>query len=653
MMPAMRRNRHLVIAVAVAVLASTGGQALAVDGGARPQPAASGIRLSPAGVAAAESAAMSAAMLAARSPRQADRALLAAQLPAVDHGGAPTLGELEGLSPQCLVDESGGSGSASTGPAPDAAAAAVSAHTELTALLPAGDLNRNDGPDVLDYRLGVSHGVIDAGVTARSARTGAALWSRVMLGTKYSLSIPFPDVDRVGPANRPGVLLVDQSEPFTETGTTLDTLTVRALSGSGAPLWTTKLTGQLRVQGDTETLTNFPVVIGDIHDVARRGHDLLVDVINVTGKLDGSENGSDQAEIISARTGVVEARGPVARSRVAAPEVVPVPSLNRDRLDDLAVIDPGTNGRIVTERGDTGARIWASSGVPVGGDGQITSVGHLGGSAAPDLVVSNDAEFGGAHSTVSLINGVNGRLMWTVPAQCGFRLGKAGPKRVPAVGLIDRTGERGDSKSETVRAAFSARERNGDVVYHRAMAATIKVATSPSGFSSSSFAILIQPIRDVQPDGSNDLVVGLTAKSGHHMARVHGVLSGRDGRLIHEPAGVATAGSLQRGSGVDLVTFEPRGSGLELSAYDGATGNRFYARRLVGSTGLKRQLAYGVRVSGHSCSDLVVSATNKTRALVGLLDANSQPLWTVTASRTELRGGHRHVGKRPVHFCLA
>jgi hypothetical protein len=596
---------------------------------------------------------MSAAMLAARSPREAYRALLAAQLPAVDHGGAPTLGELEGLSPQCFIDESGGSASGSSGPVSDAATAAVSARTELTALLPAGDLNGTGGADVLDYRLGVSHGAIDAGVTARSARTGAALWSRVMRGAKGSLSFPFPDVDRVGPTNRPGVLLVDESEPLSETGTAQVTLTVRALSGSGEQLWTRTLTGQVSIHGETETLTNFPVLIGDIHDVARPGHDLLVDVLNGTSTFSGSGAATDQPEIISAKTGVVATRGPVASSSDGPPEVMPVPSLNRDRLDDLAVIKPGTDGRIVTERGDTGARIWVSTGVPVGENGEVAPVGHLTGSAAPDLVVSNNPEFGGGRSTVSLINGATGRLLWTVPAQCGFRLGKAGPKREPAVGLIDAIGDRGGSESQTARAAISARARNGDVIYHRAMAATVKVATSPSGSSSSSFAIRIQPIGDVQPDGSQDLVVGLTAKSGHHLARVHGVLSGRDGRLIHEPAGSATEGSLQRGNGVDFVTVEPRGTGLELTGYDGATGDRLYARRLAHSTGLKRQLAYGVRVSGHSCSDLVISGTTKTRGLIGLFDANAHPLWTVTASRTELVGGHRHVGSRPAHFCVA
>jgi hypothetical protein len=648
MMRLMRRIRLVVLGTASALVVGAGGQALASDTGRSSVPPSRHAGPSAASLRRADAAAISAALFAARSPQLAYQPLMRTELAAI-YPAAELPGSVSGFDSGCILGEEVGFSSGGVSPNATSSSAAAT-RTVLQELLPAGDLGRKGVPDLLDYRLGVLHNTVSAGITARSSRTGARLWSRDLTGAKGVFSIPYPDPDRVGAGDKPGVLLIQESEPLGRIASATVRLHVTAVSGAGAHLWSATMTGKIAVAGNTTTFTNVPIVIGDIHDVARRGHDVLVDVLSGTVKRSGRSTIADQPEVVSARDGSIAARGVPATSTDGLAEVVPVPDLNRDGLDDLAAIEPGGDGGIVAEQGDSGARIWKSTGVLVGVGAQISPVGQISGSDTGDLAISNDIDDGPRpHSTVSLVNGATGRLRWTVPAICAFDIGKAGPKLQPAVGLVTRLRDGGGSQSETLGMTLSPRDRQGNVVYTRTISATLAAKPARSGDAKFS----LDPFGDVQPDGSQDVEVAVAIRLGKHVVHKHGVVSGRDGRLIKEPAGLPTDGSLQHGRGADLVKTETESGGLRLAAYDAATGTRLYQRHVGRTTGLHAQVEYGVRVTGHSCSDLVVGAMSRTRTMIGLFDAKGDPLWSVTASSSALRGGHLHHGKRPASYCVS
>jgi hypothetical protein len=503
----------------------------------------------------------------------------------------------------------------------------------------------------LDFRLGDAHDAINGGVTARDGRTGAPLWSRSLDGAKGGISFPVPDPDEVGTPAKPGVLLINELEPI---GGGAVTLTVTAISGAGKQVWTQTLTGQITITGDTETLTNVPIAIGDIHDVGTSGHDILVDVVNATLSESGAGAGSDQPEIISAADGSITTRGAPITSTAGVPEALPVPDLNGDGLDDLAVLEPGSGravaerGDIVAERGDTGAVIWTAVGVPVGQDADLEPVGYVSSASTEDLVVTNDNDDFSGNSTVSLVDGATGALLWTHTAACAFEIDKTGPKLRPAVGLVTDVTSDSGPKFSSARLSLAPRYSNGKVVFKRTI--VVKATTTKSAHTSS-FEVEFSTFGDVQPDGAQDLLIGLKTTIGTHTVRRRGVLSGRDGTLISEPLGFPTDGSLRRGAGTDLVKPLKGQHDVLLAGYDGATGKRYYQHQLAGTQGLRPRLAIGVRVTGHHCSDLSISASHKTRQLIGLFDAAAQPLWTVVSN--QLVGGQVHKAKTPSRYCLA
>jgi hypothetical protein len=664
-MPAVRRTHLAVLVSVTALLVGVGGQAFGAGGHpSRPSPAAARAHGASAQIARLRAAAateMQVALRAARSRGLATPMLRDAELSAIEPI-VPDPGSLEGLESACSIEQgsASGSGGGQTTVSPSARARAVAGASVTTAaksvvgeLIPAGNLDGQPGTDVLDYRLTQSHQTLSAGVTARSGRTGAPLWSRTIPGAKDGFTIPIPDPDPVGTSRKPGVLLVTQSVVSQSSGAATVGLLVQAISGAGATLWTQTLTGQETITNNTETLTNLPILVGDIHDAPGGGHDLLVDVLNGTTKFSsGADSGTDQPEIISAATGNIVARGAAATSARGIPEALPVPDLNGDGLDDIAIAVGGAHGDIVAERGDTGTVIWTSSGVPVNEDADVAPIGFLSHAHTQDLVVTNENENSDS-GKVSLIDGATGKLLWTHPGVCAYEIDKAGAHLRPAVGLVTALSSGGGSKSATARATFAARALHGALIFHRSVVAKVSVKKAARSESDSEE---LTPFGDVQPDGAQDFLVALAVKVGKHSAHTAGLVSGRDGALIKVPNGLPTAGSLRRGAGTDLVkatkasnTSKP----ITVSGYDAATGKLYYTQAIARTQGMRPELAYGVRVTGHHCSDLVVGADGARGFLIGLFDANAEPLWTVTAGAGRLTGGHVRVSKTPSQFCVA
>ena len=664
MMLAMRLIRLMTLCAAVA-LALVG-----VAGPAAGGPAARhGVRVSSRaarpGVArlrAIDAAAMSDALVAARTTglarQRAIAAAVAAAAPLI-----PTPGSLAGLVSDCSFDAESGESSGSGGGVATDGASSSTGTTELGEIIPAGHLTGRSDADVLDYRLGHKNGVFSAGVTARSARTGAAIWSRTIVGVKGDFPFPFPEVDHIGASREPGVLLINQSEPLFASGTHPVTLTVTAVTGAGVTLWTKTLTGSITLNKSGETLTDVPVLAGDIHDRAGAGHDLLVEVVNGTVSFTTfTESGSGQPAVLSAADGTVSSLGPLATSASAVPEAAPAPDLNRDGLDDITISVPGSHGtgHVVAEQGDTGAVIWTSRNVPVRDGADVEPIGFVSHARTQDLIVSNepttfpppgsdDSEL----NSISLVNGTTGQLLWTHRAVCAFDIGRAGVHLRRAVGLVTDAGDKASPTSSTSRVTMAVRAAHGRVIVRRTVRVT---ATVKRAKRSASSIIDITPFGDIQPDQAADLLVKVSATVGSTTVHKTVILSGRDGAEVDAVNGMPTDGSLQRGAGTDLVKAT-KGSTSALPAmiagYDAATGTQFYRRSIARTRGLRSLLAYGIRVTGHHCSDLVVNAVGTTGTFIGLLDAKGDPLWTLRAGPGRITGGHVILAKAPKAYCVA
>jgi hypothetical protein len=668
MMLDMHLNRlmTLVATIALAVVGVAGqayGGATARTAGRASSPA---VRPGVAGLRAIDAAAMSDALAAARSTGLARQHAIAAA-GAASEPLIPTPGSLGSLVSGCSLEEESGESSGSGGSAAtnEASASSATGTTELGEIVPAGHLTGTSSKEVLDYRLGQKKNTFSAGVTVRSAKTGAAIWSRTIAGVKGDFPFPFPEVDHVGAPRQPGVLLIDQSDPLFANGTNPATLTVKAVSGAGVTLWTKTLTGSITSSNSGETLTNVPELAGDIHDRAGAGHDLLVNVINATLSFTSmtiAESGSTQPEVLSAADGTVSSRGPVETSASAVPEAVPAPDLNRDGLDDITVSVPSSHGTgyVVAEQGNTGAVIWTSHNVPVRAGADVEPIGFVSHAHTQDLVVSNnpttffqpgsdDSEF----KSISLVDGTTGRLLWKHRAVCAFDIGRAGAHLHRAVGLVTDAGNKESQKSSTSRVTMVVRAVNGRVIVRRTVKAT---ATTKKAANSGSSIVDLTPFGDIQPDGAADLLVKVSATVGSTTVHKTVMISGRNGAEIDVVNGMPTDGSLQRGAGTDLVKAT-KGSTLArpamLAGYDAETGKQFYRRTVVGTHGLHSLLAYGIRVTDHHCSDLVVNADGTTGSFVGLFDAKGDPLWTVRAGAGRITGGHVTVATAPKAYCVA
>jgi hypothetical protein len=621
------------------------------------------VRPGAAGLRAIDAAAVSDALLAARTTGLARERSIAA---AAAEPLIPTPGSLAGFVSDCGIDdESGEVSSSSEGAGTDnARASSVTGTTELGEIIPAGHLTGTSTTQVLDYRLGDRKGVFSAGVTARSARTGAAIWSRTITGVKGDFPFPFPEVDHVGTPSKPGVLLINQSNPLFANGTNPVTLTVTAVSGAGVTLWTKTLTGSITLNKSGETLTNVPSLAGDIHDRVGAGHDLLVNVTNATVSFTSSiaESGNVQPEVLSAVDGTVSARGALVTSTSGVPAAAPAPDLNRDGLDDITLSVPVSHGagHVVAEQGNTGAVIWTSRNVPVRDGADVEPIGFVSHAHTQDLIVSNqlttlpqkasdDSEF----KSVSLVDGTTGRLLWTHRAVCAFDIGRAGAHLRRAVGLVTDAGNKQSPRSSTSRVTMQVRAINGNVIVRRTVTVT---ATTKRDAHSGSSIVEVTPFGDIQPDGAADLLVKVSARLGSTTINKTVIISGRNGAEVAVVNGMPTDGSLQRGNGTDLVKAT-KGSTLArpamIAGYDAATGKRFYRRSVAGTRGLHSLLAYGIKVTDHHCSDLVVNAVGTTGSFTGLLDAKGDPLWALRAGAGRITGGHVTASKAPHAYCVA
>jgi hypothetical protein len=153
----------------------------------------------------------------------------------------------------------------------------------------------------------------------------------------------------------------------------------------------------------------------------------------------------------------------------------------------------------------------------------------------------------------------------------------------------------------------------------------------------------------VAPDGSQDTELRVI---GAHDSEADGVVSGIDGTIRRFRYTGRVDGSLQHGLATDLVRVRETPAGVRLNGRDGATGTTFYGRLLPGTAGVQDAFVGGLRVTGHSCSDLSMSVSTATTNVVGVLSARGHRLWTVTYASAQAVGGTRTRFRNPARFCV-
>jgi hypothetical protein len=507
-------------------------------------------------------------------------------------------------------------------------------------LVAAGDLSGNGRADVLDIR-GVLDESATVGITARDGRTGKPLWST-------TVAIP-PDGDpkvlpeRLGAKGKPGVLVVDSYLVSGATGT--KTVAIEALSGkTGKRLWSHSFVG---TYGAGATSTAIPTFDGVIHDVKGPTMDALVTLETALPSAGGDQT---TPVIVSGVNGSVHHPGAAVTSTAGFPSFQAIPDVTGDGLSDLLLLDPGTPGLVEAKHGHTGVVFWKRS-QTVDSFTAAMAVGSYSRRSISDIAVAQSSPVDGS-ADITALSGHNGHKLWSRVAGGIYLLGKAGKHLQPALGLVTSSSS-STSTTSTTGLAYEAVAVTGKLIYskHR----SVKV-TDPPGSTSSGSSSGLDPLGDVQPDGSLDqigaLFVSADSATKSVSVTVHGVVDGRTGRLRKVSFDTGADGSLRKGAATDLLEVELAKGKPQITARRGLTGKRYYLRTVPGLHHVEGAVVTGMRVSGNSCSDIALTTIAGTTNTVGVLSARGTVLWSVTFNSSQPTGGTLAHHKAPKHFCV-
>ncbi|MBV9484809.1 MAG: hypothetical protein JO246_02005 [Frankiaceae bacterium] len=501
-------------------------------------------------------------------------------------------------------------------------------------LIAAGHLGGRSRRTVIDARSVITPGHYRQGLTARDARTGRPLWHRV-LSPGGETVLPEP----VGSKGEPGLVLTSESLSGSQHRTTFVDR-VRALRGdTGATLWTRSFSGYITFHHRREAQHGQPAIFGLVHDRRGRQDEILVTL--TSGRT--NHNGTVTPYLISTRDGSVISPGGTIHGHGDPPEVLPAPDETGDGLGDLLVVKPGDPGYVRLVHGNTAKPVWTTQGNGVYDGTGIQAVGEISGGSVPDLAVTDlkRPPPDGLTDRVSLLRGSDGTVLWTRPATFVESLGIAGANGTPAVGLL--TLLYGDLRHGHDSYKYAAIDATGNPVYSRRFSLSLRSGDPISGSGITEFG-------DVQPDGSQDLEF---QEFGPHQEQADAVLSGRDASVRRFRFDAVADGSLQHGTGTDLLRYSTTKTGITLQGLDGATGAELYRRAVPSSVRAKAIRMQGLRITGHACSDLALATANRKHDSIALLNARGRRLWTVTFSASDPTGGVLHRYPAPQHDCVA
>jgi hypothetical protein len=309
---------------------------------------------------------------------------------------------------------------------------------------------------------------------------------------------------------------------------------------------------------------------------------------------------------------------------------------------------PGSAGFVRVFSGKTGGSIVTVSGLPQESFNAVQTVGKITGGPRRDLAfdIYNPAN---NLNVAYLVSGTTGDVVWSRPADQFYVLGKAGPHHLSALGLFSARSTGNGTTTIGATASYQAISGANHVIYskHVSMSSAIPADSMAAG-NATAFQV-----GDVQPDGASELGIDLdlTIASGTtHDKHRTGVVDGRTGTFHTVAAQTGSDGSLHKGAGADLLAVGFHGHRPVLTAWDGTTRHRLY-RRTLAIGGWLNAAVGGLRVSGHSCSDVALTTETMTRGGLAVTSGSGHPLWLVTFARSQVTGGTvRHYSK-PRHPC--
>jgi hypothetical protein len=514
---------------------------------------------------------------------------------------------------------------------------------EDSAVLPAGDINGDGHPSVLDLRSYDAPPAFEEGITARDGRTGDVIWQTTATSNCGDMSV---FVARLGVKDKPGVLLVSQSCVPGADNTQTITLNLVALSGvNGHQLWSKSLSGKDVNFG--ASLTHEPRFEGLIRDGGRGPSRVLV------GQLTSSSGPHYTTTLRTVRgsNGSVH-KFAAATSSVGYPTGIVTPDLTGDGRQDVAVSRPSTPsspGSVTAFNGGNAKRIWHST--KFAPDDAFDAVSNVGTAKSPYLAFVEDGEF---TNTIDLVRANDGKLVWTKSEAAVFAIGKFGKAKTPIIervavlyGPANRTTGFGYAVKVTAVAALVT----GKKLWHF----TKSVAISNTVDSGGEYDGSMLPIGDVQPDGYQDMVLHLFVSTNNQVKDVNDLVNGKTGKRHSLAFSFGTDGSLRSGKATDLADLSVTGSEkLDLTAWQGSTRTLYYSKTLPGISLVTEDAVQAMRVSGNPCSDFGLSAD--TDAGVGrvqeVLDGRGAALWSVSFTAGQLTGGTLATSPTPKHFCV-
>jgi hypothetical protein len=510
---------------------------------------------------------------------------------------------------------------------------------ELNASLDAvSDLGGRKTAAVLDQRFAFQTPLPAFGLTARDARTGAALWQR-----RFPLSprVGFVQVmpARLGPDNQVGVLAFTFGVADHPDGSAKAIFRAIALSGvDGSELWKQRLVGAFSADGaETNVPDDFALVSPSSGDVAQN---LLIGLETTNGST--GELTIDQA---AGTDGTITTFGGTYSGHRAYPSIATVADLNADGSQDVVVAEPGRTGALSALDGATQNQIWSIA-ANVHPYPDIESLTGFSSKTVPDITVSN---FGGRQYVLA---GTDGSVVVSKHADLLVPVGHAGAKLQPAVQFVKFLDV---FRSHRVGAGVVINTVNasGATIYKKRLGAFV---TPPKHANGGSDEVGFGPAGDVQPDGSLDSFIDAAVEANSFTHLVHdrrrGIVDGRTGAFHALPTlGAIADGSLHRGKGTDILGYHIVKHELFVSGWDGLSGKRLYRHRIHAVTDVGAVFGDGARVTGHQCSDQLVVASSKARGFSGVLAGNGRPVWSVRYSPARAVGGTVTPNKSLKDFC--
>jgi hypothetical protein len=516
---------------------------------------------------------------------------------------------------------------------------ATSTAVQLATLTPVGDLSGIGHSQVLDERqnhLFEQAGAL--GVTLRDGRTGRGLWRRTFNepGGAFVSVLPI----RLGSNGRRGLLAVDESSGTDSSGDEVVTLGLLGLSGaSGKTIWHQRFSGLIGSAGASNEPRLVGLITGSSQDQALIDFDTTM-----------SPDLTVTADTVATGTGIVAPFGGSVSSQEAFPTMQMIPDLNGDGVSDVLLEVLGSGGYVRTLSGATADSIWTSDDLPLTFSIAALPIAHYSSKRVPDLAFStidNATETG----RVYVLRGTTGNVLWQRAGNAAVVLGKAGKKLVPALGVLNFH-DTITGPTTAVSVVDSAITAGNKVLYTKHFGASVPMKAGLDPFLENG----VQAFGDVQPDGSLDsqvlMAVSVRSHGKTHRDAQIGIADGRTGRFRSMAFQFASVGSLRKGNGTDLLSVSLAKGRPRITAWRGATGKRYYRRVIAGVGTAKTAWLTGVRVSGHSCSDLALGTVTKSHGLVGIVDAQGAPLWTVRFAKGHDTGGTLKRFKPPAHFCV-